>query len=326
MPELVLAADDVLERVLDETFPLWGEGLSRRAYAQWNLGQMRTPWGSRHLRRFALVDGAGVLASAKRYDLIMRVDGAEVPTLGIGAVFTPPSARGRGHAASIVAALEQAAARDGARLALLFSEIGPAYYERLGFGAVPVQTMDIDVRRGQGAPAMMVRAGEERDASQVAAMMVERASAFRLALWPDAEQVAYSVARKRLFAGLDASGRRRVEYFVAEEGQRAVAFVLLHVSHGVARAPEVWSLEACGDRDPSGARIGAILQVLVARQPAAGPSVIRGWWPASLGPPQLRLTARPPAGEVMMVKSLDPNLRPASFEAGDILYWHGDAF
>jgi hypothetical protein len=26
-----------LEQVLDDTYPLWGEGLSRKAYGQWNL-------------------------------------------------------------------------------------------------------------------------------------------------------------------------------------------------------------------------------------------------------------------------------------------------
>ena len=31
-----------LTQILDETFPLWGEGLSRRGYEQWNLAQLQT--------------------------------------------------------------------------------------------------------------------------------------------------------------------------------------------------------------------------------------------------------------------------------------------
>ena len=40
----------------------------------------------------------------------------------------------------------------------------------------------------------------------------------------------YSVAKKRMLAGLDPSGRRTVEYFVTEEGYQAVAYVLLQVT------------------------------------------------------------------------------------------------
>jgi hypothetical protein len=136
----------------------------------------------------------------------------------------------------------------------------------------------------------------------------------------------YSVAKKRLFVGLHPSRRRRIEYFVAEEGHQAVAYLLLYVSNESPGSQEVWSVEACGDRDPSGARIGAMLQVLIARNPAAAPSLIRGWWPSSLQPPQLTLKHRPHAGEVMMIKPLTPDVTLGGLTAHDVLYFHGDAF
>jgi len=104
---------------------LWGDGLSRRAYAQWNSAQEQTDWGRAHLRRLALVDGNRVMATAKRYDLLLTLDGRQVPTVGVGAVFTPAPLRGHGHARAIIDALLDAARGDGAELALLFSEIGP---------------------------------------------------------------------------------------------------------------------------------------------------------------------------------------------------------
>ena len=324
---VIQAAGALLDQILDQTFPVWGEGLSRHGYGQWNRAQELTAWGRGHLRRFALVDDSGrLLASAKRYDLTLRVDGKIVPTLGIGAVFTPLSERGRGHAHALIAALEEAARRDGARAALLFSEIGASYYERFGFTTVPVQTMDVEVLRKDGAPAMLVRAGEDRDAANVAAMQVARGESFRLALVPDETQVIYAVARKRLFVGLDPGRRRAIEYFVAEEGCQAVAYVVLYVSRGKAGLTEDWSLESCGDRDPSGARVGAMLQVLLARTPSAAPPLIRGWWPTSLRPPQLRLIERPPAREVMMLKPLVTDVAMPSLGASDVMYWHGDAF
>jgi GNAT superfamily N-acetyltransferase len=325
-PALVRATGALLEELLDETYPLWGDGLSRRAYAQWNSAQEQTDWGRAHLRRLALVDGNRVMATAKRYDLLLTLDGRQVPTVGVGAVFTPAPFRGHGHARAIIDALLDAARADGAELALLFSEIGPNYYIRLGFTVVPVETANITVRVKPGAPAVLVRAGESADAEQVAAMYARRGGAFRLSLTPSPDQVRYMLTKKRLYAGLDPSGRRTVEYFVAEEGHRAAAFVLLQITRGGADRPDAWSVEACGDADPDGARIGAILQALVARAPAGTLPMIQGWWPASLRPPQLGVTARAPAGEVMMIKPLVYGASVPSLVPGDVLFWHGDAF
>jgi predicted N-acetyltransferase YhbS len=325
-PALVRATGALLEELFDQTYPLWGDGLSRRAYAQWNNAQEQTDWGRTHLQRLALVDNGRVLATAKRYDLLLTIDGRDVPTVGIGAVFTPAPLRNQGHARAIIEMLLDVARGDGAELALLFSEIGPAYYERLGFAVVPVGTADIVVREKPGAPAVLVRAGETADADQVAAINAQRGAGFRLSLAPSPDQVRYMLTKKRLFAGLDPSGRRTVEYFVAEEGHRAAAFVLLQITRGHGDRPESWSLEACGDADPAGARIGAILQALVARSPAATPPTIQGWWPGSLRPPQLVVTPRASAGEVMMIKPLVAGAEAPSFTPGDVLFWHGDAF
>jgi hypothetical protein len=325
-PVLVRATGALLEALFDQTYPLWGDGLSRRAYAQWNNAQEQTDWGRGHLQRLALVDNGRVLATAKRYDLLLRVEGRPVPTVGIGAVFTPTALRGQGRAREIIAALLDVARGDGAELALLFSEIGPTYYQRLGFTIVPVETADIVVQEKPGAPAVLVRAGEDGDAEHVAAMQARRGARFRLSLAASPNQVRYLVTKKRLFAGLDASGRRTIEYFVAEEGHRAVAFVLLQITRGSAKRPESWSLEACGDADPDGARVGAILQTLVARAPAGVRPKIQGWWPGSLRPPQLLVSPRAPAGEVMMIRSLVAGTEAPQFATGDVLFWHGDAF
>jgi hypothetical protein len=154
----------------------------------------------------------------------------------------------------------------------------------------------------------------------------QRADRFQLALLPDEAYVRYAVTKKRIFSGLTQSGRRTVEYFVAEEGHRAVAFVLLQIAHGGRSNRETWSLEACGDRDPAGARLGAMLQALRARAPAALPPVMRAWWPTSLRPPQLQITPRPPAGEVMMIKPLVRRVAVDGLTSANVIYWHGDAF
>lgn len=317
-----------IDQILDESWPQWGDGLTREAYGQWNAAQLRTPWGKAHLARVAMVENGRLLCSAKRYRFTAWLDGRRVAALGIGAVFTPPFARGRGHAPRLIEALCNEARAAGCELAMLFSEIGAGYYQRLGFRVVPVASCDIAVTMKDGAPAVLVRAGEERDAAHVAEAHAARVARYRFGALPDAEQVSYSVAKKRMLAGFDASGRRTVEYFVTEEGYQAVAFVLLQITKpDQPGEPESWSLAACGDRDPSGARIGAMLQVLLARHPAERPPTIRSWWPAGLTPPQLAITRRGPAAEVMMIRPLrDELILEPWLGEGDTCFWHGDAF
>src|SRR5688572_7795401 len=169
--QVVPAEGALLEQILDVTYPIWNEGLTRKAYAQWNAAQLKTAWGRGNLQRVALVaDDGTLLASAKRYRYDVRLDGRAGWMCGIGAVITPPAQRGRGHARTLIERMMQEARRDGALFAALFSEIGAEYYERLGFRHVPLDEVTVNVTRKGGAPAMLVRAGEERDLAALAAI------------------------------------------------------------------------------------------------------------------------------------------------------------
>ncbi len=88
------------------------EGLSRQAYSKFDTAQMKTAWGRRHQRRFALVDGADVLASATKYDLAAVLDQRSVRVCGIGEIFTQPAHRAGDHAREL---RESAARRSRAR-------------------------------------------------------------------------------------------------------------------------------------------------------------------------------------------------------------------
>lgn len=326
-PVLVTAEGELHERILDETFPIWNDGLTRPRYGQYNAAQMRTRWGAAHLARVALVEGDRVLASAKRYDLVALLDGRSVRVVGVGAVFTPPELRGRGHGRAVVNALLDRARLDGCELALLFSEIGPAYYERLGFTRVPLPSRELLVRQAAGAPAIAVRSGEIADLEPIADMHARRAAGFRFALQYQPDWLQYAIARRRLFSGLGPAGVRHFEFLVAEEGGRAVAWVMLHVERSAAGLGERWTVESCGDRDPTGARIGALLQTALARSPGSAPPQILAWWPAALAPPQL--DSRPLYGSpiTMMVRPISGAVRLVPpLGAHDVLYWHADAF
>jgi GNAT superfamily N-acetyltransferase len=323
MAILVNAEGSILDRILDDTYGIWHDGLTRPAYGRFYAAQVGTPWGRAHLRRLALVDGDELLASAKWYAFDAVLDGAPIRVAGIGAIFTAPAHRGRGAATDLIKQLLERAAADGADLALLFSEIGPDYYARLGFDAI--STLDRQLRVTEstryGAPMTMVRGGDDRDLADIASMGRSRAESYRFHLNRDRDLVQFAIARKRLLAGLGPSGARALHFFIAEEGASAAAYVVISV-HG-----NEWTLEEAGDRDPSGARVGAILQALIAREPAEKRPAIKAWLPDGFLPPQVSFIGQQPSSEVMMVRALTSAAKSVrTLRAEDVMYWKGDLF
>jgi GNAT superfamily N-acetyltransferase len=322
--QILVAEGSMLEEILDATFPVWNEGLTREAYARWNGAQLRTSWGAEHLRRFVLVDDRGRwVASAKRYRWPIRLDGVDGTMCGFGAVFTRPEERGRGYAAAIIERLIEQSRAEGAVVAGLFSEIGEQFYARLGFRTVPVDEFDVHVERRNGAPAMLVRSGHERDLPALAAMHAVRCADVAFTLRRDPPLIEYALTKKRLLAGFGhrapPGAQRQTEFFVAEEGASAVAYVVLTVSSGG------WTIEEAGDRDPAGARLGAILQVLLAREPSRPMPLIRTWWPPAMPvPPQIRLLNRVPARDIFMMRPIADLRIPSRPE--DVFYWRSDYF
>jgi len=300
MPNLLVATGSILQQIYDETWPIWSDGLSRPDYERHNRAQMSTPWGAGHLERVAWTDGDALLASAKRYRFTLRLGGSTSTCVGIGAVFTPPSQRKRGHAAALIEAMLAEAEREGIRHALLFSEIDPAYYARLGFEpfAVTEAVLGLRPQPRPGAPGVLVRAGDDRDIAAVSAMHEARAGRYALALDRDPEYVRHAITKRRLLAAFAPAGVRQLEFFVAEEGATAVAYIV------VSRGPEGQVLEEWGDRDPSGARVGAMLQVLAARTPAEAVEPLRTWVPADFHPPQLERIREGQPRETGMIRGI----------------------
>ena len=317
---VVPATGPVLEQVLNDTHPLWNDGLPRENYAKSWAAQLKTPWGQHHLDRVALVDGPHVLSSAKRYDFSMRFDGRIRRVLGIGAVFTAPAHRGRGCARELLTRMLDTAVTEGQEFAMLFSEIAPAFYERLDFVPVPLleSTLEIDQKRG-GAPAMLVRSGDDRDVHAIAELSAARSADARLAVDRSEELIRFMITRKRLHSGLAPSGYRNTEFLVVEEGYTAVAYLVMTEQDGR------WMIEEAGDRDPSGARLGAMLQVMLARHPGERLPEIKCWWPQALVPPQIKIAAASPTQEVMMIRPLRDRILPLPpLAAPEVVYWHSD--
>jgi GNAT superfamily N-acetyltransferase len=87
---------------------------------------------------FVGLDEAGQLGvSLGVYPITLFGPGGLRPAGAIGAVYTPAAARGRGYASALLRHVMAWSAERGVSDWILFSDINPAFYERLGFVTVP---------------------------------------------------------------------------------------------------------------------------------------------------------------------------------------------
>jgi len=296
-------------------------GLSREAFVKYDAAQAKTAWALGHQRRFALMEGDQVLASAERYDLTGRLDRQLVTICGIAAVLgSGADSDGRSFGDALLDRLVEDATRDGADLALLFRTANPSSPLPVGFEVVPAMDVELTVTESsrRGAPMTLVRGGEDRDLDAIAAMGQARADDFRFHLDRNADLIKHAITRKRLLAGLGAAGVRQVEFVIAEEGITAAAYVVISVVAGT------WTIEECGDRDATGARVGALLQALIAREPAESRPVIRGWLPPGFLPPQVTIASSAAAPPLLLVRALSSHVQGLHLTAPEVMYWRSD--
>lgn len=307
---------DVLEQIRDARWRQSNQGLSRQAYGRWHRAQLKAMPGPGAQRSVVLTDGPSQ-ASAERYDLAGVLDGRQVRVCAVADILGD-GPEGRGTARRLIEAIVADAAADGAEVALLFD---PTDLRGRTEHDVLLQPTELTLRVTEsprhGAPMTTVRVGEERDLSAIVAMGRHRAEPFRFHLDRDTAFVRYAITRKRLLGGLGPADARQLHFFIAEEGITAAAYVVMSVTGNE------WILEECGDRDESGARVGALLQALIAREPARRRPTIRAWLPAGFLPPQVTIASTASSTDTLVVRMIGAAsghaLRP-----DEVLYWRND--
>lgn len=318
----VIAAGSAFLRSVPAATPPAAPGLNHGAAARYEAAQAATAWALRHRRRYALVQSDQVLASAVTYDLTGTLDLQRVTIRGVAEAVNHLSGDAGDHRGALVETLVEDAVREGADLALFFPTAGPSLPVPAGFMAVPTTDLELTVAQSprHGAPMTLVRGGEDRDLDAIAAMGAARARGVRFHLDRDAPFIKHCITRQRLLAGLGAAGVRQLEFNIAEEGITAAAYVVISVRGGT------WTIEECGDRDASGARVGALLQALLAREAAEARPVIRGWLPPGFRPPQIAIAPAPAGRPRLFLRALSPRWQGLHLPAADLVYWRADLF
>jgi GNAT superfamily N-acetyltransferase len=311
MPHLSIhpATHDEQHQVYRNVHEFWGGGLPLDEFL---ARRARSVVHSRAQCWVLTVDGR-VVSSMAWHPLSFGWRGQIMPGMGVGSVFTVSDQRGQGRADALLREVARAARAAGNRLALLFSDIKPAYYQKLGYRLLPAVSYRCD-RLGA-----LIDAGEHASLRRVEPATcldrlidILRAAHAADELFIDRDQEYWQYAFRR--SPLDA-------FFLIEPRPGAAAgYVRLTPRFGGDCLIEL----ALAADDPQLEQAAYSAAAGVAAQ--AGAPALAGWLRAS--PVVERwFTPRQRDGAIPMVAPLDDSgARPAGSAQPRCHFWHGDHF
>jgi predicted N-acetyltransferase YhbS len=290
---------DLDERLVREaashTHPFWGKSVDLATHTTWQLEQIRRA-GPSILRYVGLVDDtAGLVASIKRYTLALTLPGGGVASVvGIGAVFTPEDARKTGAASALIEAVLAEARAEGHAAALLYSDIDPAFYARLGFHAFPAFAHAAVLEALPPRAVLSLRPAEDRDDE---AMLAAYEASFDASfLRPHRSLAVFRYFRWR---------SRADRPWILRAEDRDVGY-LFATARGMAPDRTLWVDEWAAPGIARAEVLGVVRQ-LAERE---GARTVAGWLRPDEAPPFF--DARPRPAEIPMIAPLDDRLRPES--------------
>ena len=205
--------------------PIWGGGLNPERFIafQRRLADSREAGERYHL--LGLFDGDRLLSAMKGYELRGSYAGAPLRMFGIGAVFTPPALRRRGHARRMLELVLSEHRSRGYDAAVLFSDIGGEYYERLGFRALESEECTAEADElPRGGTAHVVARDEE---VLVRVFARARTAADELALARDGWVLSFQLRRLRELAKARGMGEPEWGIHIGRDGAEAAAMLRL---------------------------------------------------------------------------------------------------
>lgn len=114
-------------------FDIWSKGLPLDEHIRFRLN---SPSHSRATWFVGTLDGQ-VVVSLGSYPVRFHFQGREVAGIAIGSIYTVTEHRGHGYAPQLLLDVEQIEQARGAALSVLYSDIEPDYYSRLGYVLCP---------------------------------------------------------------------------------------------------------------------------------------------------------------------------------------------
>lgn len=134
---------------LENTWRHWGGGLTRDEFFE---NRLNSPQFQRSRRFVGLIDDE-VVVSLAAYTCRFQLQGDLLDGVAIGSVYTKEDHRGHGYASQLMSYVDRIHTTGGAKLSVLYSDISPQFYERLGYVTCPSWKGDVAIEPNRPAPA-----------------------------------------------------------------------------------------------------------------------------------------------------------------------------
>ncbi len=270
-------------------FDVWSGGLSMEEHL---ARRLRSPQHNRAKWFVGCVAGR-VVASLACYPLRFHLHGRSVAGMAIGSVHTLAEFRGRGFAPKLIDWVERRRRGDGAAISLLYSDISPDYYARLGYQRCPAREGysktdappppdGLSLRRFEPAPETAAMAALYEAHHAVAPIAIERTADYWRYLLTKSQQDEF--------------------YWLVDAADRPLGYVRLAVTPSGTRVSDY---AIAPDTSASLESLYALALNLAAER---GWPSLGGWLPDK---PAARkwFDLTPRAKEITMLKPLDPATR-----------------
>jgi len=298
---LVVPDREQVRAVLNDSYALWGAGLSLPDYHAMWAELADSPWGRAWYGWRAWIDDEGRVASSlKLYRPLLRLNDRTERACVIGAVFTSREHRRLGHAAALIRAVLEEARERGDGAGLLFTDIGTAYYGRLGFGALPCEDAlgSLVGATGRAPDDLTLRAMTHEDLDDVRSAHDAASRHRRIAIVRDRDHWEFLLLRaSTFFRRLDGTDLAR-RFMVVEDASGPIGFLV------AVAGPGEWNLREAAAYDGSDRTLARVLAAGAAQAGAEGATTVWGWIPRAVWPlvPAWRLRAQPRRRAVPMIR------------------------
>jgi predicted N-acetyltransferase YhbS len=280
------ATSDELVAAHRNVFDIWGKGLSLDEHVQSRLNSpshRRAAW-------FVGTLAGRVVTSLACYPMRFRVLGQELPGIAIGSLYTLAEFRGRSFAPRLLGWVENHAREAQAALSVLYCDIDPSYYERLGYTLCPSLEGwcdPQDIPPAKGATHRLVPLSSETDLPAIKKLYADYHGAAPLSVARDSE---YWAMLLKKYAG--------DEFFALEDSKGTwQGYARL------GRKGQAWRITDFALVDQSDALAAELYAAIVELARSRGASRVGGWLSGS-GAAKQFFEFTPRRTEITMIKPL----------------------
>ena len=241
---------------------VWGRGLEPQEHLRRRLANPKFENATWYV---GCVDGR-VVTACGCFHVQVRIDGAVEPACAVGSVHTLAEFRGRGFAPRLLAFAEGQEQSVGKTFSLLYSDISPSYYERLGYRLCTAAQGWIHPSESKAKPAGSVILTQFQRADEMPALsdLYDRGHA----------QYPLSIARSADYWRFLLIQDPQDEFYFVEAGGKRVGYVRLGIK------PSAVALRDLSLVDEADEIRRGLYAAVIALAKGRGAERVGGWMPA----------------------------------------------